>query len=212
MIHNVKACGAIIFICALLLCGCSRGTAAKAPASTEAVELPTSTEAFEAFGRPENGVVRYVGKENQVQIPGTSLIISIPEEWAGRVELICSVTDKTKPEIFLANRGLMEAYAKYAGCSVEQSDGWKDWILFVEAVDKDQEAEYDQNPYRAYLGEDDNLAYYYATNDMKDPDCSTFLIIQHDFIQQEGQDTYQNLVSDLVCTEERVAEIVRLAA
>lgn len=174
-------------------------------------------EDFEVFSELDS-TYWYVGSEQTITLEDFGLEITLPDGWADRVEIIRNA-DPDYLELFIGNSELMRAYENMD--SEEQNDevniqgsyGYFDWILLVNGIQKDNydEVEYfEKNEYCIYLGENEKFRFYFATSEMHDMDCDTFMIIRDQMIRDRGQEYYDNLVGDLTCTVEQAKEILKI--
>lgn len=192
------------------LCACTNTADTDTTEST--VMKESGNESFELFNEM-NHVYRYVGEDKAVTLGDYGLTVDLPEEWAGRVEILYSSTPGYL-ELYVTNTNLMEAYAEYEGKEVNQTYAWHDFILFVSSVpkeDKEIVKEYDNNEHRTFLGENEQFRFYYTTADMQDTDCNTFLTERYTLIRDKGQEYYDSLVGNLICTDELAKEIVKVS-
>ncbi len=184
-------------------------------AAEETMFLTIDDEEFEIYREDESQrLYHYIGQNQTVIIKDVGLKIKLPEEWIGEVEVIRNA-EPGYMELFIGNIHLMQAYADLEPTPVEiqRGFGWYDWVLLVQAVRKDDTAtveSLDNSEYRIYLGSNDEYRFYFATSEMHDMDCDTFMIIRDQMIHDRGQEYYDNLVGDLTCTVEQAKEILKI--
>lgn len=208
-------CGKLVLLGAIAavlvgLCACTNTADTDATGSTAIKE--TENGSFELFHETDH-VYRYVGKDRAVTLEDYGLTVNLPEEWVGRVEILHSSTPGHL-ELYLANTKLMEAYAEYEGKKMNQTYAWHDFILFVSSVpkeDKEIVEECDNDQYKTFLGENEQYRFYYTIASRQNTDCNTFLTEQYTFIRDKGQEYYDSLVGDLVCTDELAKEILKVS-
>ena len=183
---------------------------------TEVIETTETTETtekaafdgerFEVF---DDYIYRYTGGHGSVTFEDYGLTVQLPEAWIGRVEILCS--NLSEMHIYLANIELMDAYAEYRGTA---ACAWQDYILHVFSAPKDNEAyieEIERDEHVVFLSENEKYRFYYTTASNMNTDCNTFLTIRYSLIQDKGQEYYDSLVGDLICTDEMVKEIIKVS-
>ena len=184
-------------------------------ADDETMFLTIDDEEFEIYREDESQrLYHYIGQNQTVIIKDVGLEIKLPEEWVGKVEVIRNARPGYM-ELFIGNIHLMQAYADLEPTPVEiqRGLGWYDWVLLVQAVRKDNTAtveSLDNSEYRIYLGSNDEYQFYFATSEMHDMNCDTFMIIRDQMIRDRGQEYYDNLVGDLTCTVEQAKDILKV--
>lgn len=188
------------------------GPSSEAPAdSAEQTEAYTlDSEDFELFDDIEEAY-HYIGQDQTIVIKDFGLEIHLPAEWVGQVEIVRNARPEYL-ELFIGNVRLMQAYADMKNVDFGESSGWRDWVLFVQAVRKDHvtATELNSNKYRIYLGENKTYCFYFAITDMHDMNCDTFMIVREMLIRDRGQEYYDDLVGDLTCTAEQAKEILKI--
>ena len=188
-------------------------TEALADMTEETESYAVNDEDFEIYKEDEfERLYHYIGHSQTVTIRDVGLEIELPEEWAGRVEVVRNARPEYM-ELFIGNIRLMEAYADMGPGQeeIERGYGWYDWVLLVQAVRKDNTATIealDQSENRIYLGENDEYRFYFATADMHGED--SFLTARTIMIHNQGQEYYDDLVGDLVCTVEQAKEMLKV--
>lgn len=180
---------------------------------TEVIETTETTEkaAFdsEKFEVFDDYIYRYTGGDGSVTFEDYDLTVQLPEAWIGRVGIFCG--DTSGIDIFLVNIDLMDAYIEYRGtvaCS------WQDYMLHVFSVREDSEThieELEEDEHAEFLGENEKYRFYYTTASNMNTDCNTFLTERYSMIKDKGQEYYDSLVGDLICTDEMVKEIVKVS-
>ena len=168
-------------------------------------------ESFAVYNEKDQ-IYHYIGQGQTVTVKDVGLEIHVPEEWAGRVEVLRNACSD-RVEIYIGNIQLMQTYADMNHDEIQESYGWLDWILRVQAIRKDDTAtieEFDQSEHRICLGENDRYRIYFSCTDMHDMDCETFLTSRANMIHNQGQEYYDNLVGDLTCTAEQAKEILKI--
>lgn len=180
---------------------------------TEVIETTETTEkaAFdsEKFELFDDYIYRYTGGDGSVTFEDYGLTVQLPEAWIGRVGIFCG--DTSAMHIFLANIELMDAYAEYLERPTESTHAWHDYMLHVFSVRKDSETHIEEDEHATFLGENEKYRFYYTTASNMNTDCNTFLTIRHSLIQDKGQEYYDSLVGDLICTDEMVKEIIKVS-
>lgn len=188
-------------------------TEAPTDMAEETESYTVNDEDFEIYKEDESErLYHYIGQSQTVTIRDVGLEIELPEEWVGRVEVIRNARPEYM-ELFIGNIRLMEAYADMGPGheEIQRGYGWYDWVLFVQAVRKDNTATIealDQSENRIYLGENDGYQFYFATADMHGED--SFLTARTIMIHNQGQEYYDDLVGDLTCTAEQAKEILKI--
>ncbi len=173
------------------------------PHSIDDVNFEIYNEVAEAY--------RYIGSDRTVSLADYGLEVHIPEEWVGQVEVIRNAQPGYL-ELFIANSQLMQAYADMDHLEIQQGYGWYDWILLVQAIRKEDTvklADFINSEYRIYLGENDTYQFYFATSDMHSPG-DTSITARDILIRKQGQEYYDNLIGDLVCTVDQAKEILKV--
>lgn len=168
-------------------------------------------ESFEVYNEG-NQLYHYIGQNQTVTVKDIGLEIHLPEEWIGQVEIIRNAQAK-RVELYIGNTQLMQAYAEMSNEEIQEAYGWWDWVLRVLAIRKDDTATIeglDQSKYSLYFGENEEYRFYFSTGEMHDMNCDTFMITREMMIRAQGQEYYDNLVGDLVCTEEQAKEILKV--
>lgn len=168
-------------------------------------------ESFAVYNEKDQ-IYHYIGQGQTVTVKDVGLEIHVPEEWAGRVEVLRNACSD-RVEIYIGNIQLMQTYADMNHDEIQESYGWLDWILRVQAIRKDDTAtieEFDQSEHRICLGENDRYRIYFSCTDMHDMDCETFLTSRANMIHNRGEEYYDNLVGDLTCTVEQAKEILKI--
>ncbi len=168
-------------------------------------------ENFEIYNE-SNQLYHYVGQNQTITVKDVGLEIHLPEEWVGQVEIIRNAQAK-RVELYIGNIQLMQAYAEMSDEEIQEAYGWWDWVLRVLAIRKDDTATIeglDQSKYSLYFAENDEYRFYFSTSEMHDMNCDTFMITREMMIRAQGQEYYDNLVGDLVCTEEQAKEILKV--
>lgn len=174
-------------------------------------------EDFEIFSE-SNSTYWYIGSKQTIKLEDFGLEITLPDGWADRVEIIRN-TDPDYLELFIGNSELMRAYENMdreeqdEEADIRGSYGYLDWILFAHGIRKDNydEVEYfDKDEYCVYLGENEKFRFYLSTSEMHNMDCSTIMITRQKMIREQGQEYYDNLIGDLVCTVEQAKEILKV--
>lgn len=188
-------------------------TEAPTDMAEETESYTVNDEDFEIYKEDESErLYHYIGQSQTVTIRDVGLEIELPEEWVGRVEVIRNARPEYM-ELFIGNIRLMEAYADMGPGheEIQRGYGWYDWVLFVQAVRKDNTATIealDQSENRIYLGENDGYQFYFATADMHGED--SFLTARTIMIHNQGQEYYDDLVGDLTCTAEQAKGILKI--
>ena len=187
----------------------------------EETELPTEMladrtesyiiddESFEIYNEGDQ-LYHYIGQDQTVTVKDIGLEIYLPEEWLGRVEIIRNAQPK-RVELYIGNIQLMQAYAEMNHEEIQEAYGWWDWILRVLAIRKDDTSTIeglDQSKYSLYFGENSEYRFYFSTSDTHHAD--TFLTGREIMIHNQGQEYYDNLVRDLVCTVDQAKEILKV--
>ena len=168
-------------------------------------------ESFAVYNEKDQ-IYHYIGQGQTVTVKDVGLEIHVPEEWAGRVEVLRNACSD-RVEIYIGNIQLMQTYADMNHDEIQESYGWLDWILRVQAIRKDDTAtieEFDQSEHRICLGENDRYRIYFSCTDMHDMDCETFFTSRANMIHNRGEEYYDNLVGDLTCTAEQAKEILKI--
>ena len=176
----------------------------------ESLPHPIDDVNFEIYNEVAEAY-RYIGSDRTVSLADYGLEVHIPEEWAGQVEVIRNAQPGYL-ELFIANSQLMQAYADMDHLEIQQGYGWYDWILLVQAIRKEDTvklADFINSEYRIYLGENDTYQFYFATSDMHSPG-DTSITARDILIRKQGQEYYDNLIGDLVCTVDQAKEILKV--
>ena len=103
-------------------------------------------ESFAVYNEKDQ-IYHYIGQGQTVTVKDGGLEIHVPEEWAGRVEVLRNACSD-RVEIYIGNIQLMQTYADMNHDEIQESYGWLDWILRVQAIRKDDTAtieEFDQS-------------------------------------------------------------------
>ena len=143
----------------------------------------------------------YRGESNTFSLPHCGITVTMPEEWMGQVSVYMFQYAKCNGRLFITNPKLMEAHVEHGttipwyDCmvdiwwdTIEVSSQWADGCELVEFCD----------PY--YI--------YFSSSDMTCSNGGEGLIFQYALIQDIGQEAYDELVGDLVCTQEMAREMI----
>ena len=167
-------------------------------------------ENFEIYHKDDQ-LYHYIGQDQTVTIKDVGLEIHLPEEWIGRVEIVRNAQPK-RIELYIGNVKLMQAYADMNHEEIQEAYGWRDWILRVLAIRKADIATLEgllQSNNIIYLGENNEYQFFFATNDMHG-EGDTFMTAREIMVHQHGQEFYDELVGDLVCTVEEAKEMLKV--
>ena len=111
-------------------------------------------ESFAVYNEKDQ-IYHYIGQGQTVTVKDVGLEIHVPEEWAGRVEVLRNACSD-RVEIYIGNIQLMQTYADMNHEEIQEAYGWRDWILRVLAIRQDDIATLEgllQSNNIIYLGE-----------------------------------------------------------
>ena len=200
----------------LLLCGALMAGCAGGGQTPEETTLPlTMEERFELAGYgcvpvmlspashspwPKDETWYYTGNDHVVELPGLDATLTMPESWAGRVEILQAVNENGSSVAYVSCRALMDAvlemnsgdpYLEEIDHPLQFTNVWCIFILRYVSIPKDYDFQsrsypdfffYDyenENPdprnpdYAFYLGENETHYFYAETIDTQHPECSS---------------------------------------
>ncbi len=91
----------------------------------------STMRAFAVYNEKDQ-IYHYIGQGQTVTVKDVGLEIHVPEEWAGRVEVLRNACSD-RVEIYIGNIQLMQTYADMNHDEIQESYGWLDWIFLRNA-------------------------------------------------------------------------------
>lgn len=149
-------------------------------------------------------VWQYTGENSTISLPHCGLNIALPEGWAGNVSIYWYQYEisPASGHLYIASNAILDAHHEVTPC-VDYCSDWVDCLLHIWYGPISE-----MNEQPGLIGHNDAFYVCFATPDLFDPECSEELLSRTMLIKQIGQETYDELVGDLVCTQEMAREMI----
>lgn len=183
-----------------------------------AAELPQETypisysvvddENWEPINK-DTGFYLYTAAENPV-VFGDLFALTLPESWVGKVR-ICATDDGDGSYIRVMVYSISYAEALHAiRPEIEGSEYLIDPVMDLFIKPKTVDGASTLSPETAPTLETDKWSLAVVSREARDRDCYADLIEVNLYIEQYGQDAYEEALGDIVCTQEEAEAMVSL--
>lgn len=166
---------------------------------------------------------QYMGDDNTMIFPGTSIILTLPEEWKDQLTVTTNRYDDPPygRDIYIHSSRVLETTIEYylqdyPSDTRETMDmPYYDYVLLVEAFPRvshdnmvpEQDPHHPENG--IYLGEDEHYYYFAYLPGNTGHDIGR-INMRNELIQHIGEEAYNALVGDLVLDYDMVREMVTI--
>lgn len=195
------------------------------PALPQNVALPSTEAPFEyAYHRLYNEYwYRYVGENHVIDFDRYGVLLTIPEEWWGKVDVFCRVEppeedemqENTVPllEIYITSRAVLESYAKFYNVPGEITRGVEDYVFRLTAGRTSRylgfEPQEREQDHLTRVGANNHYVFYGRTAAMQEKAGGDYLNIRWAMADTLGQEAVDEALGAVVCSEEQMQELVQ---
>ncbi len=192
----------------------------------EVVEIHTVTkpewlpENFELSGVQTDGRrgYRYTGTDTEIPMEALGVTLHLPQEWAGQVEVFIYTYYGDDCGIFVVNKELAEAHLEAMEKHYQLDQLWLtyyDYLLRLSVTrndDKPEPVELDEYTGAEYLGTNGTWRYVVHSNENQETVgyMNSDMALNEALIYEIGQEAYENLRRQMVCTHQQALEIVEI--